>query len=184
MFDERFRELLLSLPEQAILFLYRHYYSRLVHASESKTHDLKASEDIVQETFLVIWKRREALSMQHDMDFESYMFGIVLKKSIKYFATISELKEKQFAYFDNLKNELHGVYHEQHIQADRSIIIWKLIATFPRSERECLVMKFLENKTVQEIAIQQGVTKKAIERSITSAYKRFRKTATFIHRKQ
>lgn len=55
--------------------------------------------------------------------------------------------------------------------------IWlrNLIKNFPRRERECLLLKLDEELSLDEIAARLKVSRKAVERSLTSANKRLRR---------
>ena len=78
-------------------------------------------------------------------------------------------------YYIDINYENDSYDEQLSISVDTSIAIWQLIDTFPGSERECLVMKFIEDMTVDEIAQNMNVTRKAVERTSTSAYRRFKK---------
>jgi len=178
--NEDFKNLLLSWPEKAMVHLYRYYYKRLARSSARRTRSLKVSEEIVQDTFLFVYRNHRRLGKDESLDIGPYLYGIVDKKSIDYYNLAAELNAKRHKYYIDNHQELEADDDELSISVETSVAIWQLIDTFPNKERECLVLKFLEGMTVDEIAQKLNVTGKAVERSITSAYKRFRKQGAFL----
>ena len=61
------------------------------------------------------------------------------------------------------------------IELEISREIREIISTFPRREKECLLMKIDKEMTTEQIAVELNVSKKAVERSVTSANKRLRR---------
>jgi RNA polymerase sigma factor (sigma-70 family) len=172
--NERFRKLLLSLPGRAIEILYQQYYRSLVGLAFSFTKDPIASEDIVQETFVHVWENSKKLGKFHERSFEHYLVRVVKFKSITHFK--KNLKEHQ-----NNQELLRHKPVVNELSAEAALIrkefiteIRQLVATFPPRERECLVLKMDEELTTQQIADRMGVSVKAVERTVTSAYKRLR----------
>jgi RNA polymerase sigma factor (sigma-70 family) len=173
--NERFRKLLLSFPVRAIELLYQQYYRSLLSLAFTFTKDSAASEDIVQETFVHVWQNHKQLGQYHERSIEHYLVRVVKFKSITHYRT--SIKEHQNKH--QLLKDKRGIQefspeamlvHKEFISEVRN-----LIETFPTRERECLLVKMEEELTNQQIAIRMGVSVKAVERSITSAYKRVRK---------
>jgi RNA polymerase sigma-70 factor, ECF subfamily len=173
--NEPLRKLLLSFPSKAIELLYDQYYLRLVGIARKFTNDPKASEDIVQETFLHVWENHQQLGQPHERSIEHYLVRVVKNKSISRYKRTLRQHERKIEF-------LHGLYglgdpsiEDRLIRAEVDQAIRKVIATFPRRERECLFLKLDEELTTDQIADRLKVSRKAVERSITSANKRLRK---------
>src|SRR5687768_14570374 len=83
--NEKLRDLILTWPDMAIKYLYDHYYNSLVHIAERQTHDWKASEDIVQEAFIEIWKNSKRLCAREGFLIRPYLVFLVKKKSITFY---------------------------------------------------------------------------------------------------
>ncbi len=173
--NERFRKLLRSYPVRAVELLYDLYAKSLCSIARSLTHDQDASEDIVQDAFLHVWTNREELSEHHERSIEYYLVRVVRNKSISYY----KKKKQQNIEYERLLSSQHNsnespletdIIHTELIRQIRDVI-----ASFPRTERECLLLKIDKAMTPDQIAQHQNVTKKAVERSLTSAHKRLRK---------
>ena len=167
--------MLAAWPAKAIAFLYEHYYEKLVTLSEKKTHDRKASEDIVQEAFTHIWQKHARLAKRRDIFVIQYVYKIIRNKSIDHFRLGMRADLNLTRYFRRRQQRTEPSGEAELLSAERQEFVAKILATFPHREKQCLQMKFYRNMTVLDIALELRVTPKAVERSITSAYKRFRK---------
>jgi RNA polymerase sigma-70 factor (ECF subfamily) len=174
--DERFRKLLLSVPAKAIAILYDYHYHGLVRIATSLTHDRKASEDIVQETFVLVWENYKQLGQPHNRSIEHYLVRVVRNKAISHYKRTLDLNEQRTLFLNG-----HGFAGSDHsieaklIRQEISREIRRVIIAFPKRERECLLMKMDEEMTTDQMAARMNVSKKAVERSLTSGSKRLRK---------
>lgn len=173
---ERFRKLLYSLPSKAIEILYEHYYRSLIGIARSLTHDDNAAEDIVQETFVHVWEHHRRLGQPHDQSIEHYLVRVVRNKSVTHYKRVRHLHEQKIKFLYGQHVHVNDVPMEARlIRSETSQEIRAIILTFPRRERECLFLKLDEDLTVDQIAVRLAVSRKAVERSITSANKRLRR---------
>lgn len=171
---ERFRLLLRSHPESAINLLVKRYWSTLISISRNFTNDIESARDIVQETFAHVWEKHKTLSETHEKTIDNYLVQVVRYKSITHFKKNVKLSDLKHQYQrDSQRTEESAearIIKEEIIGAVRSFI-----DTFPLRERQCLEMKIDRELSNAEIAKELKITTKAVERSITSAYKRLRK---------
>lgn len=172
--NDRLKNLLLFWPERAIEYLYEDYYNSLVRLSERKIHDRIAAEDIVQEAFADIWENRQRLARHKNLFVVPYLFTIVKNKSINLYKKNIWLNESQIKYQNGHQLNIGQARDSDQILPEEKPI-WGIIATFPLKEKECLTLKHRQNMSNDEIAKHLNISKKAVERSVTSAYKRLRK---------
>jgi len=172
--SNKFKDLIIKWPDRAIDYLYEHYYCSLVHIAERKTHDRKASEDIVQEAFIEVWQKAEWLIRQKSLLIGPYLIGIVKNKAITFYHQTSRLDEKSFYLLDDLFSTIVSKESEI-IQSDKYKILRAIVATLPARERECLEMRFFQEMSIEAIALRLGISIKAVEKNITSGLKRLRK---------
>lgn len=174
--NKRFRKLLLAWPEKAIAFLYDSYYESLIVIAEKRTGDRKASEDIVQETFTLIWQNRNWLGQQHKKSIQNYLFKVVKNKSISFYRKKVKKDADRMKYLNGCAiDPIENPAEANIILTERGNSIDLIISGFPRRERECLIMRFHKEMAIEEIAKQLNISKKAVERSLTSARKRLKK---------
>lgn len=174
--NQKIRKLLRSYPTEAVKILYDFYYKSLLNIARALTYDPIASEDIVQEAFLIVLLNRVELSEHHERSIEHYLVKVVRNRSVSYY------KKRKLLSLDNL---ILQTSHHREPSAESNIIeaeaeqeIRLMIGTFPKREKECLLMKIDEDMTPDQIAARLNISRKAVERSITSAKKRLSRRAS------
>jgi RNA polymerase sigma-70 factor (ECF subfamily) len=173
--NERIRKLLLSLPGKAIEILYDKYYSKLLRIAKFLSRDEKVAEDIVQETYVHVWENHKKLGQYHEQPIYTYMIKVVKNKAIGHFRDTIRLSKHQIEYLNGTVLDAAPSIEARIIRIEINEEIRQLIATFPRREKECLLLKMDKELSVKQIAEILNVTDKAVERSLTSAKKRLRK---------
>lgn len=174
--NERFRKLLLAFPAKAIEFLYDQYYQSLISIAKRLTHDEKVSEDIVQETFVHVWENHKQLGQYHERSIEHYLVRVVKNKAISRYKRTLQLNERKIEFINGHSFSSNDPsVEDQIIKTEVNSQIRQIINSFPRREKECLLLKLDEELTTDQIAERLKVSRKAVERSITSANKRLRK---------
>lgn len=172
--DAHFQNLLKSWPEKAFRYLYEHYYDSLLSLAEWRTGDRDAAEDIVQETFVELWQRHERIARIRELRIEPYLLGIVRNKSSAFFSKMAKLNENQLRYIRHVLQIAEMPVESAIISAEEKETIFRILSIFPERERQCLTLKFYEGMSNESVAMTLKVTVKAVERRVTSAYKRFR----------
>lgn len=173
--NQRFRKLLSAYPAKAIEFLYEAFYQNLLSLSQSLTHNQKASEDIVQETFIHVWERHQWLSQHHDRSIEHYLVRVVKNMSISYYKKNQKFLALKPSHLNGTFVAIENSIEVKWIAYENKLELRSLINRFPRRERQCLLLKMDEEMTLDQIAAHLGVSRKAVERSLTSANKRLRR---------
>ena len=173
--NDRFRNLLLSWPGKAIKFLYELYAESLISISERITSDRKASEDIVQETLTLVWENHKLLGQQRDQPIQYYLIKVVKYKSINFYRKKARIEVNKVDYLNGHSNNRIESIETGIISKEKDNSIRLIISTFPRRERECLLLRLDQELSTGEMANRLAISKKAVERSLTSARKRLRK---------
>jgi RNA polymerase sigma factor (sigma-70 family) len=172
--SEKIRLLLLSFPAKAIPLLYKHYYHVLLNISKAFTKDDAAAEDIVFETFIYTWENHKTIGKPNDQSIQHFLIRVIKYKSITFFKERQKAAEAHQEFTADQDSVIPSAESTIILSENRDEL-WKIIATFPPREQECLVMKFQDGLSPDEIASVMSVTRKAVERSLTSAKKRLKK---------
>ena len=167
--NEQIRKLLGSSPARAVEILYGFYYKSLRSIACSLTRDPVVAEDIIQETFLAVMRNSRQLSKWHERSIEHYLVRVVRNLSVSYYRRQKLLRLEDMAV---AKRELAEAPEGGMSQADTIQFIRRAVRTFPKRERECLMMKIDGNVSPDEIASRLNISRKSVERSLTSAIKR------------
>jgi RNA polymerase sigma factor (sigma-70 family) len=174
--NEQFRKLLSAYPEKAIEILYEQFEQSLKVLALRMTQDVIATEDIVQEAFIVIWENHKQLSEMHELSIERYLVKIVRNKSVDFFKDkMVDRVTNSMPLDDNQASTDEKSIEISMIEKEVSQFLRAIVEHFPRRERECLLMRIDDEMSIRDIADKLNVTPKAIERSLTSARKRLRK---------
>jgi RNA polymerase sigma factor (sigma-70 family) len=168
--SESFRDLIRKWPDYALNLLYKEYYIRLLHIAERKTNNRKASEDIVQEAFIEVWKKSKWIADQKDLLIGAYLVGIVRHKAISFF----HLTSRELNRSPDLLHEIMDSYaswESRIVQENTYARLRLIVAALPVRERECIQMKYFQEMSNEAIARELGISKKTVEKHITRGLK-------------
>jgi RNA polymerase sigma factor (sigma-70 family) len=171
--DERFRKLLRAYPMEAIKVLYDLHYKNLLLIAMNLTCDRKAAEDIVQDTFLILYTKRNEISKEHEKGIENYLVRIVRNRSVSFY------KRTRHFDIDNLDflKQYTGTENAVEVSLIEKELVTEMrtqISNFPRRERQCLFMKIDREMSLDQIAAELNISRKMVEKSQTKALKRLR----------
>ncbi len=132
----------------------------------------KEAEEIVQETFMKIWERREYIDPE--LSINAYLFKIAfnfiqkrLKKNFREEEMRHNLTEELVLFDDYTANMLNYHFLLQRIN--------QLIDELPPRQKEVIVLRKLEGFTTQEISEKLSLSLKTVEAHLTSALKFLKK---------
>ncbi|MEM6264631.1 MAG: sigma-70 family RNA polymerase sigma factor [Bacteroidota bacterium] len=150
--------------------LFRRYWKQLYSICYSKTQDVEASEEMVQDIFISLWKRWDQLEITASL--ESYLIKSAKLKVIDYYRKESKNNIIQFPKAQSSEKKTPETpivaYNEAELnmlQDDTDHIISQLPA-------KCQAVYRLsrENQlTTKEIALQLGVSQKTVKNHLTKA---------------
>ena len=134
----------------------------------------KDLDDILQETFIIIWNKRENIDLKKS--FDSYIFTIAKNLALKNL-------QKQIMYdIESLKIEVK----DSTIPIDKMLDIRlydkkirSLIANLPPQLRTVFQMKRFEGLTTKEVAQKMGISPKTVENYMNSALSSLKKELRF-----
>lgn len=144
------------------------YSEPLFQFSISYLKSKEAAEDVVQEVFTKVWKKRKELKT--DTSFKSYLFTIALNSIRKQFNAISRLNQaKHDILFDFSENKPDFDDNEDY-QFLLNMLA-ELMERMPEKRKQVFIRKKLEEKSLKEIAIELEINVKTVEYHITEAMK-------------
>lgn len=154
--------------KQAFNLLFNLYNQKIFFFAKGYLKSEKEAEEIVQETFLKIWERRNHLDPE--LSINAYLFKIAFNFIQKQF--IKNAKEQEFKH--DFANELVN-FDEQtsnmlnyHFLLDH---INLLIDELPPRQKEIIILRKLDNYSIKEISEQLSISVKTIEAHLTAALK-------------
>lgn len=153
--------------------IYSRYSTILFRYACDKTDRREDAEEIIQETFVWLWTRRESIG--HVTELRPYLYGIVKHKIFNYIrhSLIRRRYAENFSHFettfDNSNVEWNDVVDMQ-TNIDRSI------AVLPERCRTAFTLSRMDHLPIQTIAEQMNISSRTVENYITQALKHLRET--------
>ncbi len=162
------QELLKKLREGdtfAFKFLFTEYYNYLFNYVYKLSRDMSVSEDVVQEMMIKIWERREHIVITTSL--KSYLFRACHNQFLMHLRK----EKKRLDLLDKIRwdvlFEVHG--EENELYELRLNRLHSLINQLPPRCKEIFVQSKFEKKKYKEIAMDLGISIKAVEAQMTKA---------------
>jgi len=163
--DKEIILLLKSNGEKAMEEIYSRYYNYLCHATYKILNDSVATEDIVQDVLMEIWKKKETINIT--ISLKAYLRRASINKALNY------LRGKKIKFEDD------DSYKETFIDSDDSLekleynelsdVINNTIEALPEKCRRVFSMSRFESMSYQEIATALEISIKTVENQISKA---------------
>ncbi len=140
--------------------IYREYWRSLYDFIRIKVQDRDAAEEILQETFVNLWERRDHLRI---INIRNYLFTAVKNRIIDYF------KQKLFADLSEVSESPSPDYPHFLDELEESIKM--AINDLPPKTREIFKLNRVEGRSVREISVFLKIPERTIEYHISQATK-------------
>jgi RNA polymerase sigma-70 factor (ECF subfamily) len=151
---------------KAYTFLVNTYHHKLCVYAYSFTHDHNLSEDIVQNVFMRIWKKRN--NLKEDFALNSFLYKSVYNEFIDQYRSQKTVYPLEKKYIEAL-NDI--VENEDDHSLERIIkLVKREIQNLPPKCKEIFLLSKEEGLTNIEIAEYKNVSIKSVEAHITKAY--------------
>ena len=154
-------------------FLYSVYAGSLFSFSMRLLKSRSEAEDVVQDTFLKIWTKREELSVE--LSFKAYLYTIAKNKILTIFQKrLNEISIEELHVYA-AENTMDSVDVEQRvINQDIKYKIYASIAKLPDLQAKIFIMKTEEDLSTQEISSKLNIPHQTIKNNLTKAMKSVR----------
>lgn len=133
--------------------------------------DIDLAEDILQLTFVKIWKNHQSIDI--DKSFDAYIFQIASHSSIDALRHIAKDERKK----ERLREqgeELALSVEEAFLLKEQNLLIENVLAQLPAQRREVFRLCKLEGYSYQEAADALGISPSTISNQLVSALKTLR----------
>ncbi|PKO98930.1 MAG: RNA polymerase sigma-70 factor [Bacteroidetes bacterium HGW-Bacteroidetes-8] len=162
----------------AFEIVYHRYSRELYFLSMAYLNNVEASEDIIQEAFLYMWRKRGRLS-------ENSILGAYLRKIVKnmclnyirhdkiimrHSKLISEETSGIFFPDEDEFNEKSDIEFEDQIRSVRN-----RLEELPSSCRKIFIMSIIENLSYKDVSSRLGLSVNTIKTQMKIAYRKLRK---------
>ncbi|MBK8668738.1 MAG: RNA polymerase sigma-70 factor [Saprospiraceae bacterium] len=162
-----FSRLIKSNPERALQYLYESQYETLCKQVYLILKDENVAEDIVQEVFVEVWKKREDLNILTSI--EPYLKRACRNRALNYIRDNAIKWEEESALLDQ---EDTGFTSEQYMNADDlNKEIQTIISEMPEKCGIVFSLSRYEEMNYATIAKELGISVKTVENQISKALK-------------
>lgn len=165
--DERLLDLLKTGDEMAFTELYNRYWKLLFSVAANKLGSLIDAEEIVQEVFADIWKRREALEIR--VSIKSYLAAAT---KFQVYSLLAK-KQKQLKTLEGLINQNVFTPEQELDFKNLQISLHENTTALPEKCRLIYLLK-QEGLSNKEIAKSLDISIKTVEGQVTTALRRLR----------
>ena len=160
-------DILKSKPDVALRSLYSSYYRYVCSVVYKMTGDSAVAEDISQEVFLEVWKRRETLEIKTTL--KGYLRKIAVNK------TLNQIRSKKMNFEEedtilqvpSTENSTQKILEAEDLQN----AINKAVESLPERCRLVFGLSRYEEKTYKEIADLLTISIKTVENQMSKALK-------------
>jgi RNA polymerase sigma-70 factor (ECF subfamily) len=148
--------------------LYNRYWDRVLSLAYRKTGDLMEAENIVQDVFVSLWKRRESLKINGE--FANYLFVSVKYRVLKVLSKKAASRIVSFELADTLLDNSTQEFLQFEEIRDR---LEMLVSKLPEKSRLVYQLKN-EDKSYSEIAAELNLSEKAVDAHLLRARRKLR----------
>lgn len=158
--------------EHAFDMVFREYFAALTYFANHLIHNSSEAEDIVQDCFVSLWKRRKKLS--HIESIKSYLYTSIRYQCLKYLRN----KKKQLP--DELSPADQPNVEKLIIVAETAKELYQLIETLAPGMQEVIKLYYLEGKSYNEIAKLLGIDSESVRKQKYRGLLALRKTIIIV----
>ncbi len=143
------------------------YYRQLCLHALHFMGNTEEAEDVVQETFVSLWDKREQIETIKSL--KSYLYTAVRNNCLTRIRDAKPTTSLEVLPTDALLPE-----EEQEMRAEMEARIWKMIDELPERRREIFLLAKRDGMSYKEIAEQTGLTVKTVENHVFRAMQSLR----------
>jgi len=176
--NKQLLELLMNGDEASFKVVYNHFYPKLFYFVHEYIPSKDLVEDIVQDTFLTLWKKR--LQLDPDTNLNAWLYTVAKNNSLK---KIRDEKYRKAIFregrWTDFELELNVGALSKLDTSDLSFseinrIIQTTLDHFPPQCRMVFELSRFDHKKNKEISDELGISVKTVEGHMTKAIKLFR----------
>jgi RNA polymerase sigma-70 factor (ECF subfamily) len=154
--------------KRAFNCLFQIYHKKLYYFAKGYLKSEKEAEEIVQETFLKIWERKEFLDPE--LSFHAYLFKIAfnfiqkgLIRNLKNDELKHDLADELMNFDNHTSNMVNYHFLLQHVN--------QIIDELPPRQKEIFILRKLDGYSTPEISEKLSLATKTVEAHLTAALK-------------
>ncbi|SKB32003.1 RNA polymerase sigma-70 factor [Daejeonella lutea] len=159
--------------------VFKSNYANLVLFANKFLNDVNVSEEIVSESLTFLWEKRETLAFTSSVT--GYLYKMVQNRSLNYLKH-QKIENDYVGYLirNKLIDEVPEHPTDPYLEKEMAQQIKIAIDTLPEKCRQVFVMSRFEYLKNREIAERLNISQKTVERQITIALDKLKKSLEYI----
>lgn len=153
--------------ERSFEELYVANYEKLCVYLLNYTSDKKIIEDVVQDTFVTVWKKRHEIEITDSI--KSYLYRAVYNRLIDDFRKTKRVDTMLSEYYHTAL--IRAADSDTDYQTNRLKILDECIDKLPVRCKNVFIANKISGKKYQEVAVDLDISLKTVEGHITRAFK-------------
>ena len=145
------------------------------------TQNRAEAEDVVQETMLKVWNRREQWSQLESM--EAFCLTICRNQALDKIRRMDNQAQSLDATIDPIDLSHSANPEEQTVQRDRIQLVRRLISQLPEKQRSCMQLRDIEGKSYKDIATILDLNEQQVKINIFRARQTIKEQFSKLDRK-
>ena len=125
------------------------------------------AEDVVQETMMKVWNRRDQWDQIESI--EAFCLTICRNLSLDKVRRMDNQTQSLDAAYDPKDHGVASNPEEQAIQSDRIRLVRQMISQLPEKQRTCMQLRDIEGKSYRDIATIIGISEEQVKVNIFRA---------------
>ena len=131
------------------------------------TMNAAEAEDVVQETMMKVWARRDQWEQIESI--EAFCMTICRNLSLDKMRRMDNQTQSLDAAYDPKDQHVASNPEEQAVQSDRIQLVRQLISQLPEKQRSCMQLRDMEGKSYKDIATILDITEEQVKVNIFRA---------------
>ena len=131
------------------------------------TMNAAEAEDVVQETMMKVWNRRDQWNEIESI--EAFCLTICRNLSLDKMRRMDNQTQSLDATYDPKDQHVASNPEEQAVQRDRIQLVRQLISQLPEKQRSCMQLRDMEGKSYKDIATILNMTEEQVKINIFRA---------------
>lgn len=163
--DEEIVELLRLDPDKGIEAIFRKYFTYVVNIVYRVSNDTGLAEDIAQDVFFELWKKKENLNITSSL--RPYLRRAAINKTLNYFRDrkINFASDEQLPQLSSSLPKAQQKMEAEEVEEKITQVIDKL----PKRCRVIFILSRYEELSYREIAEKLEISEKTVENQISKA---------------
>lgn len=151
--------------------VYKAYYEKLGHFLLNYSQDQAKIEDVVQDTFITLWRKRKNINIQTSLN--SYLYRMAYNKLMDVYRASERTDSFLNEYYHTAV--LRAEKKKEDEESERKQKLRECLQTLPKRCKEVFTKSKFTGVSNQELADELEVSIKTIEKHITQGYKLLKK---------